>query len=161
VIEGGITDPLRDAFDGNLQSMKTYFREFISDLGMAITRALVLKPLMESISGGLSGGGGALIAGIGSLLGRAGGGNVSPATPYMVGERGPELFVPHSAGRVMPNRESAGGGGATYNIDARHSDAGVAQRILQAMAQLEAKRPSAPEQQRAFSRRFPARARAA
>jgi hypothetical protein len=160
VIEGGISDPLRDAFDGNLQSMKTYFREFISDLGMAITRALVLKPLMEAISGGMSGAGG-LVGLATSFLGRSGGGNVSPATPYMVGERGPELFVPHSAGRVMTNRESAGSGGATYNIDARHSDAGVAQRILQAMAQLEAKRPSAPEQQRAFSRRFPARARAA
>lgn len=37
------------------------------------------------------------------LPGRALGGPVSPATPYLVGERGPELFVPTSAGRIEPN----------------------------------------------------------
>lgn len=42
-----------------------------------------------------------------SLPGRATGGPVSPMRPYWVGERGPELFVPTSAGQVMP-----GGGGA-------------------------------------------------
>ncbi len=36
-----------------------------------------------------------------------GGGLVSPERPYLVGERGPELFVPTSAGRVEPNREGA------------------------------------------------------
>lgn len=34
------------------------------------------------------------------LPGRATGGNVSPGRGYVVGERGPELFVPTSAGRV-------------------------------------------------------------
>lgn len=34
------------------------------------------------------------------LPGRATGGPVSPLRPYLVGERGPELFVPTSAGRV-------------------------------------------------------------
>ena len=34
------------------------------------------------------------------LPGRATGGAVSPGTPYLVGERGPEVFVPTSAGRV-------------------------------------------------------------
>jgi hypothetical protein len=54
-----------------------------------------------------SGGGGAigqLLSGaIGSLLGlpgRATGGPVAPGQAYVVGERGPELFVPTSAGRV-------------------------------------------------------------
>lgn len=36
------------------------------------------------------------------LPGRASGGNVSPGRGYLVGERGPELFVPTSAGRVDP-----------------------------------------------------------
>jgi phage-related minor tail protein len=39
--------------------------------------------------------------------GRATGGPVSPGRPYWVGERGPELFVPASAGAVSP---SAAGG---------------------------------------------------
>ena len=42
---------------------------------------------------------------IGALLGlpgRATGGPVSPGSAYLVGERGPEVFVPTSAGRVEP-----------------------------------------------------------
>ncbi len=54
-----------------------------------------------------AGGGGAGILNLGSLIGsifglpgRATGGPVSPGRGYLVGERGPELFVPTSAGRV-------------------------------------------------------------
>lgn len=35
--------------------------------------------------------------------GRANGGPVSASTPYVVGERGPELFVPSSSGSIVPN----------------------------------------------------------
>ena len=34
---------------------------------------------------------------------RAYGGPVSSSMPYIVGERGPELFVPSSSGRIVPN----------------------------------------------------------
>ncbi len=51
-----------------------------------------------------------LLAGLTGLPGRATGGLVSPERPYLVGERGPELFVPASAGRVEPNREGASRG---------------------------------------------------
>ena len=57
--------------------------------------------------GGQSGGFGGLFQGaLGALFGlpgRATGGLVGPDKPYLVGERGPELFVPTSAGRVEPN----------------------------------------------------------
>lgn len=46
---------------------------------------------------------------------RAGGGPVSGGTPYVVGERGPELFVPGSSGSVVPNH-ALGGGGITLNV---------------------------------------------
>lgn len=53
---------------------------------------------------------GSLLSGFfGSLFGspgRATGGPVSPGRPFVVGERGPELFVPTSAGRI----ETGGGG---------------------------------------------------
>jgi TP901 family phage tail tape measure protein len=45
--------------------------------------------------------------------GRAAGGPVTGESPYLVGERGPELFVPGMNGRILPN---PGGGGSTYNI---------------------------------------------
>ena len=46
------------------------------------------------------------------------GGMVSANSPYIVGEVGPELFVPSSSGRIIPNNQlsSGGGGGATFNI---------------------------------------------
>lgn len=34
---------------------------------------------------------------------RASGGNVSQCVPYLVGERGPEMFVPSSGGNIVPN----------------------------------------------------------
>ena len=58
-------------------------------------------------AGGASGGAGGLLGSLGALLGnalgapgRATGGPVSPGRAYRVGERGPELFVPTSSGRI-------------------------------------------------------------
>lgn len=45
---------------------------------------------------------GGLLGSILGLPGRATGGPVSPGRGYLVGERGPELFVPTSAGRIEP-----------------------------------------------------------
>lgn len=39
----------------------------------------------------------------GSIFGRAAGGPVMAGKPYLVGEQGPELFVPNSAGSIMTN----------------------------------------------------------
>jgi K+-transporting ATPase c subunit len=52
---------------------------------------------------------------------RANGGPVESNSPYMVGERGPELFVPRSAGAIVPNHSMAMGGSTNitnYNIQA-------------------------------------------
>jgi phage-related protein len=46
--------------------------------------------------------------------GRANGGPVSSGTSYVVGERGPELFVPNTSGKIIPNGGS--GGGSTINL---------------------------------------------
>jgi len=46
--------------------------------------------------------------------GRYSGGFVSPSMPYMVGEKGAELFMPKSAGTIIPN-DKMGGGGVTIN----------------------------------------------
>ena len=52
---------------------------------------------------------------------RANGGPVESGGAYMVGERGPELFVPRSAGAIVPNHSMAMGGSTNitnYNIQA-------------------------------------------
>ncbi len=59
----------------------------------------------DAVRGGLSaifGGGGlsGLLGGLIGLPGRATGGPVAPGRAYVVGERGPELFVPTASGRV-------------------------------------------------------------
>jgi hypothetical protein len=68
-----------------------------------------------ALFGGSSGGLGGLLGGaVGALFGlpgRATGGPVSPGDAYLVGERGPELFVPTAAGRV-----EAGTGGSARDV---------------------------------------------
>jgi len=61
-------------------------------------------------STGRGGLGGFLGQAVGALLGlpgRATGGPVAPGAAYLVGERGPEVFVPTAAGRVEPRAEAA------------------------------------------------------
>lgn len=54
-----------------------------------------------------SGGIGGLVAGLLGLPGRATGGPVTPGRAYLIGERGPELFVPTASGRIEPGRGGA------------------------------------------------------
>lgn len=50
----------------------------------------------------------------------ADGGNVVANRPAMVGERGrPEMFVPHTAGRIIPSSQLGGGGDTHIHVDAR------------------------------------------
>jgi len=52
-----------------------------------------LKPLLDGVVNWLAG-----------MIGaRADGGPVESQTAYVVGEEGPELFVPHSSGTIIPN----------------------------------------------------------
>jgi hypothetical protein len=44
------------------------------------------------------------------LLGRASGGSVTPGRAYMVGERGPEPFIPSVPGTILPNGTGFGSG---------------------------------------------------
>ena len=86
---------------------------------------------LNSVSGSTGGGGpGGLLGTIGSIVGslfgapgRATGGPVSSGRAYRVGENGPELFVPTSAGRVETGN-SGRGGGAQFSLTINVSDNG-------------------------------------
>jgi hypothetical protein len=73
-----------------------------------------LQSGISSIFGGSGGGLGSLIgqslSGLLGLPGRATGGPVAPGRGYVVGENGPELFVPTSAGRVVAGAGNGGSG---------------------------------------------------
>ena len=62
----------------------------------------------------------------------AAGGSVQPNKPYIVGERGQELFVPSSSGRIIPNNKLGGsGGGNIYiNVSGAIDQEGTARRIV-------------------------------
>ena len=72
----------------------------------------------EAVRGGMTAlfGSGGIAGAIGGLLGlpgRATGGPVAPGRAYVVGERGPELFVPTASGRVeLPGQ----GGGRDVRV---------------------------------------------
>jgi len=59
---------------------------------------------------------GAIGGAVGHIPGLAAGGPVRAGSPYIVGERGPELFVPNSSGTIVPGATSTGSalGGSTY-----------------------------------------------
>jgi len=63
------------------------------------------------------------LSGLGSLkgfFGMAKGGAVSKGQPYVVGENGPEMFVPNSTGQITQSARGTGNGGATtvnFNIN--------------------------------------------
>ncbi len=78
---------------------------------MAEIAAAAIRSGLAAIIGGGGKGGSGLLGGLLGLLGlpgRATGGPVSPGRPYLVGERGPELFVPTSSGRVETGLRSGG-----------------------------------------------------
>jgi phage-related minor tail protein len=77
---------------------------------------------------------------LGSVFGvpagvKAIGGSVQSGQPYMVGERGPEMFVPSRSGSIVPNNKM--GGGINISVDARGSSdpAAVRQQVELGIAQ--------------------------
>lgn len=80
--------------------------------------------LFSSIGGGLS----SMFSGVGSMFsglfgGFAGGGYAMSGQPYLVGENGPELFIPGASGSVMPNESMGGLGGVTVHQTINTPDA--------------------------------------
>lgn len=48
---------------------------------------------------------------------RADGGPVTSGKPYLVGERGPELFMPNTHGSIVPNARLGGGSGGNITVN--------------------------------------------
>lgn len=122
---------MRGAIDGPLQSGAERAGDAIErallravrtgKLGFEDLKRVALQVLAEiaaeAVRGGIDailgrgaggGGMGGLLSGVLGLPGRATGGPVAPGRAYVVGERGPELFVPTASGRVEVPRASGG-----------------------------------------------------
>jgi hypothetical protein len=53
---------------------------------------------------------------VSAIQGKALGGGVTANNPFMVGEQGPELFVPSRSGNIIPNNRSGGGGDISITL---------------------------------------------
>jgi hypothetical protein len=118
----GISDTFVNSFGqgmANLIVQGGEFLDILQNIGRLLASAAIQKAITIFLSGGLTAGkdgffgsGGGLF---GALFGRATGGQVGRGQPYMVGERGPELFVPGANGFVAPNN-AISGMGASVNV---------------------------------------------
>lgn len=101
---------------------KSFANSIIADLARIAIRQSITGPLASGLLGIFGGGGSSLGGGSagGDVLGtfitgiagaKAGGGPVSGGSPYLVGEKGAELFVPTQSGTIIPNGGSGGGSG--------------------------------------------------
>lgn len=117
-----VTQNLESALDRFVETGKLSFsdlaRSIISDL-IKIQLKTQATSIFKSLGIGdfFSGlfGGGKSSAVFGSSAfwgGKAAGGDVNDNSSYMVGERGPELFIPNTSGTIIPNNKltSMGGG---------------------------------------------------
>lgn len=114
-------DPFSDGLDGMLNGFVTMLRK----MGAELLAAEAFKMLSSTFGGAAGGGAGGILSGIAGLFGgaRANGGPVSGGTPFLVGERGPELFVPGSSGNIMNTRETSGMGGTKVTMNVTTPDA--------------------------------------
>jgi len=88
-----------NTFANIARSFRQMLTQMVADLA---ARAAVFAVLNAITGGGFSG----LTGGMKGFLGfRASGGSVSADKPYVVGEQGPELFVPKSHGKIIPNQD--------------------------------------------------------
>ena len=87
-------------------------------LGQTIIDSLFRQLIVSRLTGAISGALGTFFGGAGSgpVAQLQGGGPALAGTPYIIGEGGPELFVPQQSGTVIPNGALGGLGGATFNF---------------------------------------------
>lgn len=93
------------------------FVDVLEEIGIMIGKMILKMAIMAALISVISGGGGAgklgftfaeafnMQLGIG---GKASGGNVIAGQPYIVGEKGPEMFMPGQSGTIIPNNNLGG-----------------------------------------------------
>ena len=97
-------DALVSLVNGTM-SAKDAFRSMASSIINDLIRIMIQK----SITGPIAGAMGGFFSGGGKAIG----GSVQSGKPYMVGERGAEMFVPNQSGSIIPSNRLGNGGGTT------------------------------------------------
>lgn len=121
-----VTDNMTNALDNFITTGKLNFADFAKTIIQDIIKIQMRMLMMKAITGmaGFFGGGGGTFTNeaggteLAGSLGFADGGSPPVGVPSLVGERGPELFIPRQSGTIIPNNQLAsvmGGSGVTYN----------------------------------------------
>ncbi|MBN8966125.1 MAG: hypothetical protein J0H89_12275 [Rhizobiales bacterium] len=109
-----LSNELADVVTGT-KSVQDAFKNMASLILRELARIAISKAF-AGLLGGLLGGdaSGGILSG---LFGgaRAEGGPINPGKAFLVGERGPEVVIPKSAGTVIPNHALAGGNSVTQS----------------------------------------------
>jgi len=121
----GFTKKLADQFTSSFgQGMSNVIVQgeklvdVLKNIGKLLLSSAIQIGIQALLTGGLGGTGFFGDAGglFGKIFNRQRGGSVLGNTPYMVGEVGPELFVPSSKGTIIPNRDLMGAGATNINL---------------------------------------------
>jgi len=119
------TQGMEDAIVNFAKTGKFEWKSFLSSIVEELLRAQIRELIANTFSGLGFGSASAKtesksgLLGLGGMFGfLANGGTANANRPYIVGERGPELFVPNSTGTVVPNDKLGGATQVTYNINA-------------------------------------------
>ena len=115
-IASGVSDNLTAAIQGT-KTLGEAAKSILNDLSSTLIRLGV-----NTILGGLTGGSSGIFGSL-PMLKFANGGRPPVGKPSIVGEKGPELFVPKRSGTIIPNDKLAGGGSTniSVNVDASGS----------------------------------------
>lgn len=118
----GIDNALTDFIQKGKFNFKDFASSILRDMALIIARALIMRAIL-SVLGIFSPTAAASLSSMVGIPGRAKGGPVGSNKMYMVGEEGPELFIPRTAGNIIPNNQMAmataqSAPQVTYNINA-------------------------------------------
>lgn len=138
-IAGSLADGLMEG-KLSLDGFQDIFKTFVRDLIKEAIKTFIIKQIFGSfMGGGMFGfGGGGSVGGTNmgnTLLSHAGGGAIrarASGGPVLVGERGPELFIPNSAGVIRNNHDTMnmmGGGQQPVVNQTINITTGVAQTV--------------------------------
>ena len=124
-------DNVKDVFTNTWNAVKSVADTVFKSIGDGINllmgpinnlidlcnKAIALAQSVSSAVGAVVGGAVSSIINRGSsITGKASGGSVTGGSPYIVGENGPELFVPGRSGSIVPNGSLIGAGAGGMNI---------------------------------------------
>lgn len=110
-IKSGVVDAIQGAIDGT-KSLQQVAVDLLNSIANKLLDVAVNMALFGAMSG--TGTGGGLLGGL--FKPRAMGGSVRAGQPYLVGERGPELFMPGRSGGIAPTG-SFGGGAVNVTVN--------------------------------------------